>query len=199
MNFKPIFNKILNFIYNVLREYRGQAFVESMMVDRLAQIGIKSRVGAGTKISRDSIIGAYTYIGNRCNVSRVVVGSYTSIGNNVQLGVGEHDLSHVSTSRYISEQSYESLTKKECVIEDNVWIGVNAVILRGVVVGEGAIVAAGAVVTKSIPPYSIVGGVPARVIRMRFDDQKIATLLSVKWNLSPEKVVQNISEITNER
>ena len=60
---------------------------------------------------------------------------------------------------------------RDIVIESDVWVGANATILRGVTVGQGSVIAAGAVVTRDVPPYSIVGGVPARVLKMRFDEQ----------------------------
>ena len=60
---------------------------------------------------------------------------------------------------------------RDIVIESDVWVGANSTILRGVTVGEGSVIAAGAVVTKDVPPYSIVGGVPARVLKMRFDEE----------------------------
>lgn len=82
------------------------------------------------------------------------------------------------------------------MIGNDVWIGYEAVILAGVTIGDGAIIGTRAVVTKDVPPYTIVGGVPAKPIKKRFDDETIAQLLRLKWwDWSEEKIAQNIQVI----
>lgn len=71
--------------------------------------------------------------------------------------------------------------QEDCIIEDDVWIGNGAIIRQGVRVGSGAVIASGAVVTRDVKPYSIVAGVPARVIRSRFEEKEVQKLLSIKW------------------
>ena len=79
---------------------------------------------------------------------------------------------------------------------NDVWIGYEAVILAGVTIGDGAIVGACAVVTNDVPPYTIVGGVPAKPIRKRFSDETIAALLALKWwDWPAEKITENIDAI----
>ena len=79
---------------------------------------------------------------------------------------------------------------------NDVWIGYEAVILAGVTIGDGAIIGARAVVTKDVPPYTIVGGVPAKFIRKRFSDDTINELLSMRWwDLPPEKILERIKYI----
>lgn len=86
--------------------------------------------------------------------------------------------------------------KGDIVIGNDVWIGYEAVILSGVTIGDGAIIGARAVVTKDVPPYTIVGGVPAKSIRKRFDEETIGQLLKLRWwDWSQEKIAQNISTI----
>lgn len=86
--------------------------------------------------------------------------------------------------------------KGDIVIGNDVWIGYEAVILSGVTIGDGAIIGTRAVVTKDVPPYTIVGGVPAKPIRRRFDDETIAELLRLRWwNWDKEKISRNISAI----
>lgn len=80
--------------------------------------------------------------------------------------------------------------KGDIVIGNDVWIGFEAVIMSGVAIGDGAIVGARAVVTKDVPPYTIVGGVPAKEIRKRFSDERISELLSLKWWDWPEEKIQ---------
>lgn len=90
--------------------------------------------------------------------------------------------------------------KGDIVVGSDVWIGYEAVILSGVTIGDGAIIGARAVVTRNVPPYAIVGGVPARLIRKRFDDKTIETLLRLKWwNWPSEKIARHIAAIQNGR
>ena len=88
--------------------------------------------------------------------------------------------------------------KGEIIIGNDVWIGYEAVIMSGVTIGDGAIIGARSVVTKDIPPYTIVGGVPARQIRRRFSEETIAALLELKWWDWPrEKIARKIEAIKN--
>ncbi len=84
----------------------------------------------------------------------------------------------------------------DIVIGNDVWIGYEAVILSGVTIGDGAIIGTRAVVTKDVPPYTIVGGVPAKPIRKRFDEKVIKELLKIKWwDWTEEKIARNIENI----
>lgn len=86
--------------------------------------------------------------------------------------------------------------KGDIIVENDVWIGYEAVILAGVTIGDGAIIGARAVVTKDVPPYTIVGGIPAKQIRKRFNEETIDTLLKLKWwDWSKEYIRQHITEI----
>ena len=127
-------------------------------------------------------IGHHNYFGNYVTVSKSTIGNYCSVGDRAVIGPGEHDVSHVSTSAVFQDGSiYEAWTKEPCTIGSDVWIGTQAVVLRGVHVGHGAVIAANAVVTKDVPPYAIVGGVPARLIRFRFSEERIEQLLASRW------------------
>lgn len=86
--------------------------------------------------------------------------------------------------------------KGDIVIGNDVWIGYEAVILAGVTIGDGAIIGARAVVTKDVPPYTVVGGVPARQIKRRFPEQILNELLKLKWwDWDEDRIVLNISAI----
>ena len=99
----------------------------------------------------------------------------------------------------VSEQYTQSLVfpnKGDTVIENDVWIGYGATIMPGIHIGNGAIIGTNALVTKDVPDYAIVGGNPARVIRMRFDDETIKRLLDIAWwNWSIDKILNNLDKL----
>ena len=114
----------------------------------------------------------------------------------------EHAPDRISTYPFkqmfgtVSKEYREATSKGNIIVDDDVWIGFNAIILSGVHIGQGAIVAAGAVVTKDVPPYAIVGGVPAKVIRYRFDEDMIRELLKIDFSkLTKEMIEQHIDDL----
>ena len=142
-------------------------------------------------------IGAYTYSRPDTTLQGVWgIGRYCSIGAGVQIGGGEHPTDWLSThpfqygqasvSRRWSQRKdfvYRNRPKPVMLgaIGNDVWFGTNAIVRRGVNIGDGAVIGAGAVVTKDVPPYAIVGGSPARVIRYRFPPETIERLRRVQW------------------
>ena len=87
-------------------------------------------------------------------------------------------------------------TRGDTTVGHDVWIGYGALIMPGVTIGDGAIIATASVVTKDVPPYAIVGGNPATVLRFRYDDATIARLVAVRWwDWSPEKVTRNVKAL----
>jgi acetyltransferase-like isoleucine patch superfamily enzyme len=136
-------------------------------------------------------IGSYTYFAGFNSVMNAEIGKFCSIGSFVSIGPGKHPIEFVSTSPvFYSEhkQCGTSFTDKpyyretgNVKIGNDVWIGANAVIFDDVTIGDGAVVAAGAIVTKDVEPYTIVGGIPAKIIRKRFADEIINKLLKIKW------------------
>lgn len=143
--------------------------------------GIKSSVMKGTIVDSESAIGSYCYIGRNCNITKSNVGSYSSIANNVSIGQGEHDLELISTNSLFYCNAFEQLTMEECCLAEDVWVGTDAVIRRGVKIGRGAVIGANSVVTKDVPPYAIFAGVPAKLIRFRFSLEKIANIEKSEW------------------
>lgn len=138
-------------------------------------------ISKGCYISEDSSIDSYSYIGFNTSISKTSIGRYNSIANNVNIGHGEHPLHLIPTSSLFIEKPYETLTEKDCVIEHDVWIGSGATIRRGVTLGTGAVVGANSFVNKDVPPFAVVGGVPAKIIKYRFSEEKIAEILASKW------------------
>lgn len=154
------------------------------------------------------LIGAFTYLGGRETFMRHIssVGRFCSIASNVVSGQIEHPTNSLSAHplfeggfnwfqltdfknenaemiRKAREVAHDRLTERnrKIVIGNDVWIGEGAFIRRGIEIGDGAIVASRAVVTQDVPSYAIVGGSPARIIRMRFDEAIIAELLRLQW------------------
>lgn len=143
-------------------------------------------------------IGAFSNIDGECGEGVIrccSIGRYCSIAKHVQIGVANHPTDWLSISARQYSPKYLNFNRfvgKSChtlphemfqktIIGNDVWIGTNAVVMGGVTIGDGAIIAAGAVVTKDVPPYAIVGEVPAKVIRYRFSPEIISELLSLKW------------------
>lgn len=150
-------------------------------IDSSARIGAHVGIGIDTLIDGACEIGAYSYVGMRCNITATRIGRYCSVANGVQIGQGEHSTNRVSTSHHFMGSPYETLTSSCCELGADVWVGAECVILRGVSIGTGSIIAANSVVTRSVPPYTIVGGVPARTIRVRFSETVVDLLLASQW------------------
>lgn len=107
----------------------------------------------------------------------IKIGRYTSIGKNLQLVMYHHDYNAVSTHPLFGT----GFSRGHIIIGNDVWIGMNAMILDNIEIGDGAIVAAGSVVTKSVPPYAIVGGNPAKIIKYRFPPEIVVRMINIKW------------------
>ena len=142
------------------------------------------------------------------NRDRLVIGKFCSIacGARFLFTSANHSLRSLSTypfPLFFEEWGLDKAdvtdswdNRGDIVVGNDVWIGYEAVILSGVTIGDGAIIGTRAVVTKDVPPYTIVGGVPARPIRKRFDDRTIAVLLRLRWWDWPrERIARNISAI----
>lgn len=142
------------------------------------------------------------------NRDRLVIGKFCSIacGARFLFTSANHNLRSLSTypfPLFFEEWGLDKAdvtdawdNRGDIVIGSDVWIGYEAVVLSGVTIGDGAIIGTRAVVTKDVPPYTIVGGVPARPIRKRFDDRTIAVLLRLRWWDWPrERIARNISAI----
>lgn len=170
---------------------------------RLCYRKYKSMTGS-LELDRRISIGANTYGINGNSVlffradDQVVIGDYCSFAYGVVIvASGEHNYRSVSSfpfqARFHGDGNKDTYSKGPVTIGNDVWVGANASILSGVTIGDGAVVAAGAVVVDDIPPYAMVGGVPARIIKYRFSDEIIQQLLNIRWwRWAPEVVRANM-------
>lgn len=148
------------------------------MRSRLKSCGKNVSIGPHSEMTLENIsIGNNVYLGPHTTV--LSTGANVTIGNDVMFGpgvtiiTGDHRTDLIGRTM-ISVTNSEKLPENDLdvVIEDDVWIGANVTILKGVTIGTGSIIAAGAVVTKSVPDFSISGGVPTKVIKSRFSDEE---------------------------
>ena len=161
---------------------------------------LEGRNKIGRSYISNSYIGFASYVGDGCKLSSCQIGRFCSIGSNIKTIISTHPLSSFVSAHpaffslkkqagftFVDEQSFkESIyyDEENCVavkIGNDVWIGDDVTILGGVNIGDCAAIATGAVVTKDVPPYSVVGGIPAKILKYRFSEEDIAFLLSFKW------------------
>ena len=153
--------------------------------------------------------GDFTYIAGNTSISRTTIGKFCSIGPDCKIGLGKHP-----TKDFVSTHPVFFSTLKQAqvtfadrnyfdefayiIIGNDVWLGANVIVVDGVKIGDGAVVAAGSVVTKDIPPYAIVGGVPAKIIKYRFEKEEIEKLLQLKWwDMDVEYLKENFIKFHN--
>ena len=177
-----------------------------------------------TVLNPNIIIGDYTYYDDpedsenfERNVlyhfpfigDKLIIGKFCALSRGIKfiMNGANHKMSGFSTYPFeIFGKSWKRITpqprdypfKGDTVIGNDVWLGYEAIIMPGVTIGDGAIIAAKSVVTKDIQPYTIVGGNPARVIRQRFPDKIVETLLEIAWwNWNIEKITRNLEKIVS--
>lgn len=170
-------------ISKILKKLRGKALLNVIK-------GREVKIYSGCHIV-NSTIGDYTYCSYDTTIINAQIGKFCSIAGDVTIGAAEHPTSWVSTSP-VFENVKNSGTNvkfaneklppvKTTTIGNDVWIGTGAMIKQGVTIGNGVVVGAMAMVTKDVPPYAIVAGIPARIIRYRFDEATIKELEDTKW------------------
>jgi acetyltransferase-like isoleucine patch superfamily enzyme len=173
-------------------------------------------IGANTEIATCKI-GLGSYVSENSVIRKTIIGRFCSLGSNIRTGLGMHPTKDfVSTHpAFFSTQKQagfsfvdQALFQEHIYLDDkqshvvsignDVWIGSNVLIMDGITIGDGAIIAAGAVVTKNVAPYSIAGGVPAKLIRLRFNQDQVDKLLNIKWwNWDFQKIKANSHLLNN--
>lgn len=190
--------KIERFLYKLLKKLRFRA-VQS------ASVHPTSKLEAGT-LFYHSTMSRHSFCGYDCDIQHADIGGFTSIANCVVIGGGAHPMEWVgmspvfysgrdSVKAKFSEHAREPV--RRIVIGHDVWIGHSAIVLPGVEVGNGAVIGAGAIVTKSVPPYAIVAGNPARVLRYRFDEETVRRLEAICWWAWSDEELRSLGNLTN--
>jgi len=190
--------RILKFLYLKLKYRKFVIFDFSNNIGRNSSFEGFSKLGQNTTFSGK--LGRCSYIGPDCYIG-ASVGRFTSIASGCRTIIGQHPYTYpyVSTSpvffsllkqcgttfvnkqQFIESRYADETNKISVIIGNDCWINANVSIISGVTIGDGAVVLAGAVVTKDVPPYAIVGGVPAKVIKYRYSEEDIQFLLNVQW------------------
>lgn len=158
---------------------------------RDSRFGRWCEVGAGARVA-ESTLGDYAYVAEGGDIIYAEIGKFCSIAANVRVNPGNHPLERVALNHFTYRSAAYGLGDDDGAFFDrrrghrvtlghDVWIGHGAVVLPGVTVGVGAAVGAGAVVTKDVPDFAVVAGVPARVLRLRFPPGIVAALHRIAW------------------
>lgn len=155
-----------------------------------SELGDYAKVGARSILFRTRL-GAYSYVAQDARINVLTCGKFCSIGPHVKTGYGMHPVDRVSTHPvfYSNAGQCGTVFRKtvifeeslETVLGNDVWIGAGAILVDGITIGDGAVVAAGAVVTSDVPPYAIVIGIPAKVLRFRATPEQIAAIRQLAW------------------
>lgn len=207
-NFVSIFPGVLSF-RNYFSSVRYKLKSKRLLLGSgcsLGQVefGGYNAVGDACSIQR-SKIGAYTYISRNCRLQNCVMGSYGSVGPNCLIGLGKHPVDGFLSTHPVfystRKQNGITFTDRDLFEEfqpveigSDVWIGANVIILDGVKIGHGAIIAAGSIVNRNVEPFEIVGGVPVKNIRYRFEEDTVKRILASEWWSKPLPEIKRIKE-----
>lgn len=198
--------------------YRN-AFIDSTVLGEKSSIGddttiVRCQIGKSVIINRrsylnDTILGDYSYAGINTTINWSCIGKFCSIGRNVDIGGFNHNYEKVTTLPLFRLEQMIASDKKlrtsninaesYCMIGNDVWIAAGVNVLHKVSIGDGAVIGAGSVVTKDVPPFAVVAGNPAKILKFRFSENHIKNLLKIKWwNWPDEIILKNIKWMVQE-
>ena len=189
--------KFLEMAKDGARDLKNKILFTGAIIEPGCNISPNTSIEAKTRIFynvtlNNCKIGKYSYVGSNCFLQNVSIGKFCSIAKHSLIGLGAHPSDFLSTSPLFYrknnplkisflKENKDFVEYQPIEIGHDVWVGARVTIMDGVKIGTGAIVASGAVVTKNVPPYAIVGGVPAKIIKYRFDEEQINKLLNSSW------------------
>ena len=188
----------------LLRNYPNCRLHEGVVVDPLSRLSRFNVLFEGARLI-NSTLGDHTYLQICATAQACDVGKYCSIAMNAYLGLPQHQFSGVSSHPIFYYKNTPLLktfcksdlmgTHRRTTIGHDVWIGHGAMVMSGLNIGTGAVIGAGAVVTQDIPAYAIAVGVPARVIRYRFDEALRDRLLASRWWEMPDTWLETYNDL----
>lgn len=171
------------------------------MIDTESTVSRKGRVYPMAKLFC-SRVGDYSYICPGTQLTCAEVGKFCSVATGCLIGLAAHNLQGISTSPVFTERDnptgcrwtgkHEEDVLRPVSIGNDVWIGARVIILGGITIGNGAVIGAGSVVTRDVPPYAVVAGTPARLIRHRFEEPVIRRLEELQWWDKPEEELKRL-------
>ena len=157
-------------------------------------------IDVSARVDSNCEVGDYTFIGHDVDVTKTQIGRYCSIAPHCRIGQGEHDVNRISTSRVLDESAcgYAELTRNPCVIGNDVWLGNDVIVRRGVTIGDCAVIGANSFVNRDIPAFAIAVGSPAKVVRFRWSEiVRNAVQASQYWRFAPKEarsIIRGLSE-----
>lgn len=218
MNIKKVLEELkMPFLKRKIAHKYQVTFMPFSRTDSATIFEGHNRLGKKSKLKR-SYIGFGSYVAADTMLENVYIGRYCSLGSNIKIVNGNHPthtfvsthpafyaVSNASNFTYVARNSFDELNYVEIAekrfdvaIENDVWIGNDVLLMAGITIGNGAIIGAGAVVTKDVAPYTIVVGVPARVLRKRFTNEQIGFLEDFQWwNKAEDWIIHNAGSFNN--
>jgi len=191
---------MLKYFLGLIKYFLNSGVSFFALVDNRSSISNKATVKMQVKVYHSNI-DDYSYVASKTELICADIGKFCSIASKCYIGLGNHSMNYISTSpiftstengtgySWTESNTFQSFQRVS--IGNDVWIGIEVIIMGGIKIGNGVIIGAGSIVTKDIPDYAIAVGIPAKIIKYRFDRPLIDKLLAIKWWNLPEGSLRN--------